>query len=68
MTCDCRKVLEVVNCADGTISLAAEFYEVRDFDGFEDRVVAETEQACSVAFVEGEIGAEGGLRAVTGEY
>jgi hypothetical protein len=56
--------LIVVECADGTISLAAEFYQVLKFDGFKERIVAETEYARSVAFVQRKVGAERELRRI----
>jgi hypothetical protein len=56
--------LKAVELTDGTVSLAAEFYQVLKFDGFKERIVAETEYARPVAFVERKVGAERGLRRV----
>ena len=63
-TCDCREELIVVEFAEGTASLEAESYQVLKFDGFKERIVAETEHARPVAFVEGKVGAERKLRRI----
>ena len=54
----------VVEFAEGTASLEAEPYQVLKFDGFKKRIVAETEHARPVAFVEGKVGAERKLRRI----
>jgi hypothetical protein len=57
--------LKAVELTDGTVPLAAEFYQVLKFDGFKERIVAETEYARPVALIERKVGAERELRRVT---
>jgi hypothetical protein len=56
--------LKAVEFTDRTVSLAAEFYQVLKFNGLKERIVAETEYARPVAFVERKVGAESGLRRI----
>jgi hypothetical protein len=56
--------LKAVEFSNGTISLAAEFYQLLKFDGLKEGIVAETEYARPVAFVERKVGAERELRII----
>jgi hypothetical protein len=62
---NCSEETIVVDAFNGAFALTVEAYQGGKFDGKESRIVAEAEEACSAAFVEGEVCAKGGSKRVS---